>query len=46
MYMKVENLKIMPNDYMVNLSSKGLSCFTSNKVKYFIAIESNSKFGE
>jgi hypothetical protein len=46
MYMKVENLKIMSNDYTVNLSSKGLSCFTSNKVKYFIAIESNSKFGE
>ena len=46
MYMKVENLKLMPKDYMVNLSSKGLSSFTSEDVKYFIAIESNSKFGE
>lgn len=46
MYMKVENLKLMPRDYMVNLSSKGLSCFTSDDVKYFIAIESNSTFGE
>ena len=46
MYMKVENLKLMPNDYTVNLSSKGLSCFVSDNVKYFIAIESNSTFGE
>ena len=46
MYMKVENLKLMPRDYTVNLSSKGLSCFTSDDVKYFIAIESNSTFGE
>ena len=46
MYMKVENLKLMPNDYTVSLSSKGLSCFVSDDVKYFIAIESNSKFGE
>jgi len=46
MYMKVENLKLMPNDYTVNLSTKGLSCFISDDVKYFIAIESNSKFGE
>jgi len=46
MYLKVENLKLMPNDYMVNLSSKGLSCFVSDNVKYFIAIESNSTFGE
>lgn len=45
MYVKVENLKLMPRDYTVNLSSKGLSCFTSDDVKYFIAIESNSKFG-
>ena len=45
-YMKVENFKLLPNDYVANLSSKGLSSFTSDNVKYFIAIESNSTFGE
>ena len=46
MYLKVENLKLLPNDYTVSLSSKGLSCFISDNIKYFIAIESNSTFGE
>lgn len=46
MYMKVENMKLLPRDYEVSLSSKGLSRFASEDVKYFIAIESNSTFGE
>lgn len=46
MYVKVENLKLLPGDYMVNLSSKGLSCFVADSMKYFVAIEANSTFGE
>lgn len=46
MIIKVENLKVMPNvDYEVSLSSKGMAYFNSDKVKYWIAIEKNSKFG-
>lgn len=39
MLMKVENLKIMPNDYQVALSAKGLAHFKSSKVDYWIALE-------
>ena len=39
MLMKVENLKLMPNDYEVALSSRGLAQFKSNKVNYWIALE-------
>lgn len=39
---KVENLKFMPADYTVRISSKGISHFTTNggKLQYFIATES------
>jgi hypothetical protein len=45
MIIKVENLKLMPADYDVALSSKGLAHFKADTVQYFIAIEKNSKFG-
>ena len=45
MVIKVENLKLMPADYEVSLSSKGLAHFKADKVQYFIAIEKHSKFG-
>ena len=45
MIIKTDNLKLIPADYEVALSSKGLAHFKSDKVQYWIAIESNSKFG-
>ena len=39
MYIKTDNLKLMPADYEVTLSSKGMAHFKSNKVQYWIAIE-------
>jgi hypothetical protein len=45
MIIKVENLRVMQNDYEVSLSSKGMAYFKSDKVKYWVAIEKNSKFG-
>ena len=41
---KVENIKIIPGDYEVSISSKGISLFVGNDVQYFIAVESNSTF--
>lgn len=41
---KTENLKLMPQDYEVTLSSKGISKFESEKVSYYVAIESKSKY--
>lgn len=45
MIIKVENLRVMQNDYEVSLSSRGMAYFKSDKVKYWVAIEKNSKFG-
>lgn len=41
---KRENLNILPGDYEVELSSKGISKFTGKNVTYFIAIESKSTY--
>jgi len=41
---KNENLKILPNDYTVDISSRGISRFNSSKVTYFIATEATSTF--
>lgn len=41
---KTENLKILPNTYQVEISSKGISYFKGEDVEYWISIESNSKF--
>lgn len=40
MIIKVDNLKVMPFDYDIALSSKGMAHFKSDKVQYWIAIES------
>lgn len=40
MSIKVDNLKLMPADYEVALSSAGMAHFKSNKVQYWIAINS------
>jgi gp45 sliding clamp, C terminal. len=42
---KAENLKLMPFDYEVSISSKGISWFKNDDIQYWIAIESAySKF--
>lgn len=41
---KTENLQILPGDYSVDLSSKGISKFTGKQATYFIAIESKSNY--
>ncbi len=41
---KTENLNILPGDYSVELSSKGISKFTGKHATYFIAIESKSTY--
>ena len=43
---KTENLNILPGDYTVELSSKGISKFTGKNVTYFIAIESKSTYSK
>lgn len=43
---KNENLKMLPADYKVKLSSKGISEFQCDDIKYFIAIESKSSFNK
>lgn len=40
MIIKVDNLKLMPANYDVALSSKGMAHFKAEKVQYWIAIES------
>lgn len=41
---KAENIKIIPGDYEVSISSRGISHFVHEDVEYFIAVESNSTF--
>jgi len=40
MIIKTDNLKLVHADYVVTLSSKGMAHFKSDKVQYWIAIES------
>lgn len=44
--LKVENLKMLPGDYTVEVSSKKISKFTNkaNDLSYFVAIEADSTF--
>jgi len=44
MIIRADNIKLLPGDYTVEISSKGLSHFKSNDVEYFIAVESNSTY--
>ena len=39
MLINVENFKLVPNDYEVALSKRGLAHFKSNKIEYFIALK-------
>jgi len=39
MLIKVENLKLMANDYTITLSSKGMAHLKSNRAEYFVALE-------
>ena len=42
---KIENLKMVPGDYDVEISSKGIARFSQNKLQYWIATESSSTYG-
>lgn len=46
--MKKENLKIIPGDYDVSISSKGISHFknVNTNLEYWIALEPTSEYGE
>lgn len=41
---KSENIKILPEDYEVSISSKGISQWKSETAEYFIAVEATSSF--
>lgn len=41
---KAENIKIIPGDYDVSISSRGISHFVHDDVEYYIAVESSSVF--
>jgi hypothetical protein len=41
---KTENIKLLPQNYKVSLSSKGISKFDGVDITYFIAIESKSTY--
>ena len=43
---KIENLKVLSDTYSVEISSKGISAWTSttNDIRYFITLETSSKF--
>jgi len=43
---KTENLKLLPQNYKVTLSSKGISKFECSDVTYFVAIESKSFYNK
>jgi hypothetical protein len=47
-FFKAENLKILPGDYNVQISDKGVSQFTHQDIEldYWIALESDSKYTE
>lgn len=39
-----DNIKMIPDNYVVNISSQGLAHFKGSDVEYFIAVESNSTY--
>ena len=43
-FFKAENLKVMPGNYTVSISSKGISHFKGENIDYWIAVESSSTF--
>lgn len=43
-HMKVDNLKFIPGDYKVELSSRKIARFSSNFVEYVVSLEADSQF--
>jgi len=41
---KTENIKILPGDYEINISSRGISHFSGKEAEYWIAVEQSSTF--
>lgn len=41
---KQENLKILPDNYKVSISGKGIARFTSADIEYYVSMESTSEF--
>lgn len=46
MIISADNMKVLPGDYSVSISSQGLSHFKNDKMEYFVAVEGSSKYGE
>ncbi len=48
MFLRMENIKVIPGDYTVFVSSKGVAQFTNRKLalEYFIALEPDSNYNE
>lgn len=46
MIFRAENLKMIPGNYKVMISSKGLSKFYNDEIEYYISVESNSEFNK
>jgi hypothetical protein len=44
-FFKSENIKILPGEYTVQISSRGISRFFNDETEYFVAVESHSTFG-
>tara|TARA_B100001750_G_scaffold47779_1_gene35949 strand:- start:55 stop:621 length:567 start_codon:yes stop_codon:yes gene_type:complete len=46
MFLRMENIKVIPGDYTVFVSSQGIAQFTNRKqaVEYFIALEPDSNY--
>jgi hypothetical protein len=40
----IENLKLLPGDYQVNVSAKKISYFKGDNIEYWIAVEASSTF--
>ena len=45
-HMKTDNMKFMPNDYDVELSSKKIAKFSTKGVQYVISLEADSAFND
>lgn len=43
---KIENFKMLDNDYSVSFSSKLISRFSTKNLTYYLSLESDSTFGE
>ena len=48
MFLRMDNIKVIPGDYTVFVSSQGIAQFTNRKqsVEYFIALEPDSNYNE